>query len=100
MQQDNDPKHTSRFTIEWLKKNKVKVLEWLSQSPDLNPIEMLWKDLKQAVHRRKHNNITELKWFCTEEWAEIPTNRCAGLISIYKKRFAAVIAAKRVHTRY
>ncbi|KAK3537122.1 hypothetical protein QTP70_002140 [Hemibagrus guttatus] len=40
LQQDNDPKHTSKSTSEWLKKNKMKTLEWPSQSPDLNPIEM------------------------------------------------------------
>ncbi len=34
----------SHSTKERLKKNKVNVLEWLSQSPDLNPIKMLWKD--------------------------------------------------------
>ncbi len=47
MQQDNNPKHTSHSTKEWLKENKVNVLEWLSQSPDLNPIKMLWKDLSK-----------------------------------------------------
>uniref|UniRef100_A0A671MSD2 Uncharacterized protein n=1 Tax=Sinocyclocheilus anshuiensis TaxID=1608454 RepID=A0A671MSD2_9TELE len=26
MQQHNDPKHNSKFTSEWLKKNKIKVL--------------------------------------------------------------------------
>ncbi|KAI2649185.1 Transposable element Tc1 transposase [Labeo rohita] len=42
---------------------------------------MLWKDLKQAVHRRKPTNITGFKCFCTEKWAKIPTSCCAGLIS-------------------
>ncbi len=37
-QLDNDPKHTARATKEWLRKKHFKVLEWLSQSPDLNPI--------------------------------------------------------------
>ncbi len=41
MQQDNDTKHTRTSTSEWIKTKKMKVLEWPSQSPDLNPIEML-----------------------------------------------------------
>ncbi len=43
------PQDTSHSTNKWLKKNKVNVLEWLSQSPDPNPNEILWKKLKQAV---------------------------------------------------
>jgi len=49
MQHDNNPKHTSRSTKECLKKNRVHVLEWLSQGPesDRNPNKMLWKDLSK-----------------------------------------------------
>ncbi len=63
-QQDNDPKHTAKITKEWLHNNSVTVLEWPSQSPDLNPIEHLWRDLKMAVHQRLPSNLTELERIC------------------------------------
>ena len=37
-QQDNDSKHTAKTTQEWLRDKSLNVLEWPSQSPDLNPI--------------------------------------------------------------
>ncbi|KAF2988668.1 hypothetical protein MJC1_04254 [Methylocystis sp. MJC1] len=37
-QQDNDPKHTAKTRQEWHWNKSLNVLEWPSQSPDLNPI--------------------------------------------------------------
>ncbi len=64
LQQDNDPKHTSKSTSEWLKKNKMKTLEWPSQSPDLmleNP--PMWlnynNSAKMSGPKFLHSTVTD-----------------------------------------
>ena len=99
-QHDNDPKHTARKTKEWLRKKHIKVLEWPSQSPDLNPIENLWRELKLRVSQRQPRNLTDLEKICVEEWAKIPPAVCANLVKNYRKRLTSVIANKGYSTKY
>ena len=60
-----------RFTFqqdnEWLREKSLNVLEWPSQTPDLNPIKHLWRDLKRAVQRCFPSFLTELERICREE---------------------------------
>ncbi len=99
-QQDSDPKYTAKIMKEWLHNNSVTVLEWPSQSPDLNPIEHLWRDLKMAVHQRLPSNLTELERICKEEWQRIPKSRCEILVSSFPKRLMAVLNQKGASTKY
>ena len=66
--QDNAPYHTSDESRAWLHNNGIDCIDFTPYSPDLNPIENLWADLKRRVELRCPCDSTELKQFLTEEW--------------------------------
>ena len=78
----------------------LNALEWPSQSPDLNLIEHLWRDLKIGVQQRSPSNLTELEKICREEWENLSKYRCAKLVASYPRRLKAVIIAKDASTKY
>jgi transposase len=85
---------------EWLRDKSLNVLEWPSQSSDLNPIEHLWRDLKPAVQQHSPSNLTELEKICREEWEKLPKYRYVKLVASYQRRLKTVIAAKGASTKY
>ena len=99
-QMDNDPEQTSKVVAKWLKDNKVKVLEWPSQSPDFNPIEIVWAELKKCVQARRPTNLTQLHQLCQEEWAKIHPTCCGKLVEGYQKCLTQVKQFKGNATKY
>ena len=85
-QQDNDAKHTSRLAKNFLRDNMPEIIDWPSNSPDLNPIENLWSIVKRNVERKMPKNISDLRRFMVEEWDDIPQTTLIGLVRSMKRR--------------
>lgn len=50
--QDNAPIHRARTVMDWFEENNVEVMEWPPYSPDLNPIEHVWRKVKEGLQDR------------------------------------------------
>ncbi|EYC27277.1 hypothetical protein Y032_0009g621 [Ancylostoma ceylanicum] len=67
--QDNDPKHKSRYTTEMLDMWNVHRIDWPPESPDLNPIELVWHQLKYYLrHTHKPHSKEELEAGILKFW--------------------------------
>ena len=75
-------------------------MDWLSMSPDLNPIEHLWDILKRKVEVRKVSNIHHLRDVIMEEWKRTPVTTCEALVNSMPKRVEAVVENNGDHTKY
>ena len=102
-QQDNDPKHKSKIAIQWFKDQGITLLDWPPQSPDLNPIEHLWTQLKNQLQDNYEvapKGVWELWERTAKEWEKIKPEDCQRLIESMPNRLKEVIRAKGGHIRY
>ena len=98
MQQDNDPKHTSKLCKNYLLKKQsdgvLTIMEWPAQSPDLNPIELLWEHLDRMVRKKCPTSQSHLWEMLVEAWNDISSDYLEKLTARMPKICKAVIAAR------
>lgn len=62
LQQDNDPKHTANATKKFMTDNNINWWNvWPSESPDFNPIEMVWAMMKARLNKMGPKTKEELQ---------------------------------------
>ena len=97
-QQDNDPKHTSRLCKGYLTKKEsdgvLRQMTWPPQSPDLNPIEMVWGELDRRVKAKGPTSAKHLWELLQDCWKTISGDYLLKLIKRMPRVCEAVIKAK------
>ncbi|KAG7404524.1 Transposable element Tc1 transposase [Fusarium oxysporum f. sp. raphani] len=108
-QQDNARIHTSESTTNWLLEHGISWIDWPAHSPDLNPIEHIWKQLKLNIRKMfpqiellKNNEVDRAKLIkCIKlAWAGITPEQINVLINSLPRRLDACIRAKGWYTKY
>ena len=109
-QQDNARVHTAKDILAWLDENGIDLEDHPPLSPDLNPIEHAWVELKRRLHKQ-YPDILDTKGgpekvrdrlaeVLPHVWATIPDTFFEKLWKSMPSRVAAVIEAKGWYTKY
>ena len=91
-QQDNDPKHTSRYAQDYYARKGINWWKTPASSPDLNPIENVWGTMKAYLRNEyKPKTTTELKVAIRTFWKILKARKCQKYISHLQKVMPKVI---------
>lgn len=99
--QDNDPKHTSRAAQAFFVSKGINWFRTPPESPDLNPIENLWHELKEYIRGViKPKNKQELVDGIVRFWTTVDVPKCQRYINHLRKVLPRVIEVQGEPTGY
>jgi transposase len=100
LMEDGASIHTAKLTKSAHAERGVDRTWWPANSPDLNPIENLWRKLKYRVGRRFPRNEIQCRCYLKEEWDRLNVEDFQHYIKSMPERIQAVIDAKGGHTKW
>ena len=98
---DNDPKHTSGAAQQFL--DEMGIVWWRTpaESPDINPIENMWHELKEFLRREiKPTTKQELVNGIQKFWRTVDVAKCRKYIRHLRKVIPKIVELQGAATGY
>ena len=100
--QDGAPGHSARATRQELEDRGIRMVFWPAFSPDLNPIEKVWDQIKNYIDLCYSDldklNYDQLRQAVREAWDAVPDRFLDEQMRLMPARCEAVIRANGMHT--
>ena len=102
LQQDGAPCHNAKLVKQWIAAQDFELLQgWPGNSPDLNPIENCWSQMKECLRQQNCMSHSDLIEKIKRVWcSEITPEYCQKLVESMPSRIADCLANKGGHTKY
>jgi transposase len=98
---DNDPgRHMSRLVKNFLHTQAVTCLDFPPYSPDLNPIENLWRDMNLRMQDSLADTKDEMEQLVKHTWAATTPEQCSKLARSMPHRIKQIIERQGAYTDY
>ena len=101
-QDDNARAHRSRLVNTFIHQAQINRMKWPAVSPDMNPIEQVWDQLKRAVQQRRNppQTLDDLRRAAIEEWDRLDQECLNHLVDGVPRRVRACCNARGGVTGY
>ena len=102
IQEDGAKYHHSKIVKSVKDEANLNIFLHPAQSPDLNPIENLWHQMKLTISKKRHRirNNTQMCQALVEAWANIKEKDLAKLVNSMNNRYEDCIKNKGGATKY
>ena len=99
-QHDNAAIHTAKRVQDYLKEANIKVLRWPANSPDLNPIELVWAYIKQRLddYSTIAKDLEELFKRVEDIWNSLLNDYLPSLYEALPGKMRMLVRTKGLHS--